>query len=51
MLGASYGRAPGKLDCVAGMTRAQCDKQCAEALCDDWFWIERFPGWNWGYGG
>jgi len=23
----------------------------AEELCDDWFWLERRPCWNWGYGG
>jgi len=22
-----------------------------EALCDDWFWKDRLPCWNWGYGG
>ncbi len=25
--------------------------QCADALCDDWFWPERLTCWNWGYGG
>ena len=23
----------------------------AEEFCDDWFWLERRPCWNWGYGG
>ncbi len=40
-----------QLKCVGVVTRAECDKQCAEALCDDWFWMERLTCWNWGYGG
>jgi hypothetical protein len=51
MLGACYCRAPVRLECVGGLTRAQCDRQCAEAFCDDWFWMERLPCWSWGYGG
>ena len=49
--GACYCRAPGQLHCVADLTKGECDKRCAEALCDDWFWLERRPCWNWGYGG
>ena len=49
--GACYCRAMGELKCVGVLTRTACDKQCAEALCDDWFWMERLTCWNWGYGG
>jgi hypothetical protein len=49
--GACYCRAMGELNCVGVLTQAACNKQCAEALCDDWFWMERLPCWNWGYGG
>lgn len=49
--GACYCRAMSELKCVGVITRAQCNKQCAEALCDDWFWMERLACWNWGYGG
>lgn len=49
--GACYCRAMGELKCVGVVTKPACDKQCAEALCDDWFWMERLPCWNWGYGG
>lgn len=49
--GACYCRAMGELKCVGVVTRPACDKQCAEALCDDWFWMERLTCWNWGYGG
>jgi len=41
----------GELKCVGVVTKLACDKQCAEALCDDWFWMERLTCWNWGYGG
>jgi len=41
----------GELKCVGVVTKSACDKQCAEALCDDWFWMERLTCWNWGYGG
>lgn len=50
-LGACYCRAMSQLNCVGVLTRAECNKQCAEALCDDWFWMERLTCWNWGYGG
>ncbi len=46
--GACYYRAAGQLSCVGVLTRRECDTRCAEALCDDWFWIERRPCWNWG---
>jgi hypothetical protein len=49
--GACYCRAMRELKCVGVITRAQCNKQCAEALCDEWFWMERLNCWNWGYGG
>jgi hypothetical protein len=49
--GACYCRRAGQLDCLGRTTRAECDRRCAEALCDDWFWLERRPCWNWGYGG
>jgi hypothetical protein len=50
-LGACYCRAAGQLSCVAELTRSECNRRCAEALCDEWFWLERRPCWNWGYGG
>lgn len=49
--GSCYCRASGELRCVSDRTEDQCKRQCAEELCDDWFWIERRPCWNWGYGG
>ena len=49
--GACYCRAMSQLKCIGVVTQAQCNKQCAEALCDDWFWMERLACWNWGYGG
>ncbi len=49
--GACYCRAAGQLSCVGNLTHAECDRRCAEALCDDWFWLERRLCWNWGYGG
>jgi hypothetical protein len=51
LLGACYCRAAGNLKCVGVVTRVECTTQCAEALCDDWFWMERLNCWNWGYGG
>ena len=50
-VGACYCRGGGELNCLGVLTRPECDKQCADALCDDWFWLERRPCWNWGYGG
>ena len=49
--GACYCRAAGALHCTAGLTEPECRRQCDEALCDDWFWKDRLPCWNWGYGG
>lgn len=50
-LGACYCRAAGELSCTANLTESDCRRHCDEALCDDWFWRERLPCWNWGYGG
>jgi hypothetical protein len=49
--GACYCRAAGQLSCLEGLLQKECNKQCAEALCDEWFWLERRQCWNWGYGG
>ena len=49
--GSCYCKASGELRCVQDQTEAQCRHRCAEELCDDWFWLERRPCWNWGYGG
>ena len=49
--GACYCRVQGALNCVGVLSKVACDKQCAEALCDEWFWMERLACWNWGYGG
>ena len=49
--GACYCRAAGELNCVGVVTQAECNKHCAEALCDEWFWMERLACWSWGYGG
>ena len=49
--GACYCRAAGELRCVAELTERDCTRRCTEELCDDWFWLERRPCWNWGYGG
>jgi hypothetical protein len=49
--GACYCRAEGTLRCTADLTERECQQRCDEALCDDWFWKERLPCWNWGYGG
>jgi hypothetical protein len=49
--GSCYCRAAGELRCVAEQTEDQCRHRCVEELCDDWFWLERRPCWNWGYGG
>jgi hypothetical protein len=50
-LGACYCRAAGTLECTNNLSEADCRRRCDEALCDDWFWRERLPCWNWGYGG
>jgi hypothetical protein len=49
--GACYCRAQKSLHCAADLTEADCRRRCEDALCDDWFWKERLPCWNWGYGG
>jgi len=49
--GSCYCRAAGELHCVSDQTEDQCKHRCAQELCDDWFWLERRPCWNWGYGG
>jgi hypothetical protein len=49
--GACYCRMEGRVECTDNLTERQCDLQAAQALCDDWFWLERLPCWNWGYGG
>ncbi len=51
LTGACYCRAAGELGCVDELTEGQCARRCADELCDDWFWLERRPCWNWGYGG
>ena len=50
-VGACYCRADGELRCTGELTERECRRRCDEALCDDWFWKERLPCWNWGYGG
>ena len=50
-VGACYCRAAGTLECTGGLTERECRQRCDEALCNDWFWKERLPCWNWGYGG
>ena len=49
--GSCYCRASGELHCTADLTEPDCQKHCNEAFCDEWFWKERLPCWNWGYGG
>jgi hypothetical protein len=49
--GACYCRAAGELRCIAELTERDCTSRCTEELCDEWFWLERRPCWNWGYGG
>jgi hypothetical protein len=49
--GACYCRMAAALLCTADLTEPDCRRQCDEALCDDWFWKDRLPCWNWGYGG
>lgn len=50
-VGACYCRGGSDLHCLGVLTQPECDKRCADALCDDWFWLERRACWNWGYGG
>jgi hypothetical protein len=49
--GACYCRGGGQLMCTANLTGRECALRCRQALCDEWFWKERLPCWNWGYGG
>jgi hypothetical protein len=49
--GACYCRVQRELFCTANLTERQCDLRSKQAFCDDWFWKERLPCWNWGYGG
>lgn len=49
--GACYCRAQHELMCAANLTARECDLRSKEAFCDEWFWKERLPCWNWGYGG
>jgi hypothetical protein len=49
--GACYCRMAAALQCTADLTEPECRRRCDEAICDDWFWKERLPCWNWGYGG
>jgi hypothetical protein len=49
--GACYCRLEGRLECVEGLTERECRVRADELICDDWFWLERHPCWNWGYGG
>jgi len=50
-VGSCYCRSEGRLSCTAELTRGECRQRCDEQLCDDWYWKERLPCWNWGYGG
>jgi len=50
-LGACYCRAGETLSCTNDVSERDCRRRCDEALCDEWFWKERLPCWNWGYGG
>ena len=49
--GACYCRAGDELICAADLTVRECDLRSRQFLCDEWFWKERLPCWNWGYGG
>ncbi len=51
LLGACYCQVAGTLQCTGNLSERECRRRCDEALCDDWFWKERLPCWNWGYGG
>ena len=49
--GACYCRGGGELMCAANLTARECELRSRHAFCDEWFWKERLPCWNWGYGG
>ena len=49
--GACYCRAQRELMCTADLTARECEHRSTHAFCDEWFWKERLPCWNWGYGG
>jgi hypothetical protein len=51
LLGACYCRVGQTLQCTSNLSEPDCRQRCNDALCDDWFWKERLPCWNWGYGG
>jgi hypothetical protein len=49
--GACYCRVDTQLMCTANLTDRECDLISKQTFCDEWFWKERLPCWNWGYGG
>lgn len=49
--GACYCRVQRELMCTANLTARECELRSTHAFCDEWFWKERLPCWNWGYGG
>ena len=51
LVGACYCEAARELRCSGELTEPECRRRCEHDLCDRWFWLERRPCWNWGYGG
>jgi hypothetical protein len=51
LVGACYCEAERELRCAGDLTEGECRRRCEHELCDRWFWLERRPCWNWGYGG
>jgi hypothetical protein len=51
LTGACYCRAAEELRCITDLTERDCRRRSTEDLCDEWFWLDRRPCWNWGYGG
>ena len=49
--GACYCRIEKRLECLGVLPERDCARRCTEEFCDEWFWLERRPCWNWGYGG